>query len=387
MPKEPDMQRHAAFFHQQGLQTPCLLIDLDIVAARFRELADAMPSAGIYYAVKAQPHPAVLEVLAGLGSSFDVASRAELDLCLALGVPPERISFGTTIKLEEDIAYANRRGVGLFAFDSECELAKIARAAPGAAVLCRILADSAGASAQWPLSRKFGCSPDMAADLLCAARSEGLEPRGVSFHPGSQQREPTAWQGGCEQAANIFRLLSKKGVALSLLNLGGGLPARYDAGIPAIGEYAKAIEAAVQEAFGWPVPRIVEPGRFIAGDAGVLRSRVVTISRKSYDDPLRWVYVDAGRFAGLAETEGEAIRYPITTEPVRCGRAGRVVLAGRSCDSVDIIQEQAALYLPETLQVGDYVDFGAAGAYTDVYAAAGFNGFPPPQVHSFGGRK
>lgn len=384
MAREADPRRHAAFFHRQGLQTPCLLIDLEMVAARFRELAEAMPAAGIYYAVKAQPHPAVLDILAGLGSSFDVASRAELDLCLARGVPAERISYGTTIKLEEDIAYAHRCGVGLFALDSQCELEKIARAASGAGVMCRILVDSAGA--QWPLSRKFGCSPDMAADLLAQARALGLQPRGVSFHPGSQQRDPTAWQAGCHQAAGIFSQLSKKGLSLSLLNLGGGFPACYDAAVPDIGEYAKAIEAAVQEAFGWPVPRIVEPGRFIAGDAGVLRSQVVTISRKSHADPLRWIYVDTGRFAGLAETEGEAIRYPIITEPDRGGATGRVVLAGRSCDSIDIIQEHAPLYLPMSLQVGDYVDFGAAGAYTDVYASAGFNGFAPPQVHCFGGR-
>ena len=352
--KELDRGRHAAFFHERQLATPCLTIDLQVIEARYRELRAALPRATIHYAIKAQPHPEVVAVLAALGSSFDVASAPELDLCLSLGVPPGRISYGNTVKAEKDIAYAYRRGVGLFAFDSECELVKLGRAAPGARVFCRVLVSSEGA--QWPLSGKFGCAPDMAVGLLAAAPALGLEPCGVSFHTGSQQLDPGAWQAGCDLVAAVFRRLRPR-VRLSLVNLGGGLPARYDDSVPALDEYAKAIEAAVAPLGADTV--IAEPGRFIAGDAGVFRSQVITVARKSRRARVRWVYVDAGRFHGLAE-------------------------AGRTCDSFDVIYKRRPLYLPVGLEPGHYIDFLAAGAYTTPYASA-FNGFPPPATHCFGG--
>jgi ornithine decarboxylase len=383
--RELDPRRYTAFFHEQGLQTPCLLIDLEMVAARYCELAAAMPGRRIYYAVKAQPASPVISTLAGLGSSFDVASRPELELVLSLGVPPSRISYGNTIKRERDVAYAYQRGVRIFAFDSQAELHKLARAASGAAVICRILVDNAGA--QWPLSRKFGCAPDMAANLLAEARLLGLQPFGVSFHPGSQQLEPAAWRDGCVQAAHIFAQLRRQGVRLSLVNLGGGFPARYSEGVPAVDEYAKAIDAAIHDAFGpLAIDTMIEPGRGIAGDAGVLRSLVLLSARKFYGDPRRWVFLDVGRYRGLAETEAEAIHYPVAADPDRGGLTGRVVLAGPSCDGTDIIYERRPLFLPNDLRAEqDYVDFLCAGAYTNTYSAVGFNGMPPLEAFCFGG--
>ena len=381
--KELDPRRHAAFFHERQPRTPCLVIDLEMVEARYRELRAAMPAAGIHYAVKACPEPEVIDTLAALGSSFDVASVPELDLCLARGVTPERISYGNTAKKEEDIALAYQRGVRLFALDSLCELHKLSRAAPGAAVFCRILVSNEGA--QWPMSRKHGCSPDMAADLLTEARALGLQPCGVSFHPGSQQLDPTAWQAGCDRAASIFSRLRSRGIRLSLLNLGGGFPARYDPAVPGIDEYAKAIDAAAREAFGpQAMDFMVEPGRGIAGDAGVMWSQVILKDRKDHDDLLRWVFVDTGRFGGLAETEGGAIRYPIIAAPERGGPTSPVILAGPTCDGVDIIYDDPPVCLPSSLQVGDYLGFLSAGAYTAPYAAHCFNGFPPPQTYCFG---
>ncbi len=373
--------RHADFFRDRKLPTPCLLIDLEMIGLRYRELREAFPAAVVFYAVKANPHPAVIDRLAALGSSFDVASRAEIDLCLDRGAPPGRISYGNTIKRAEDISYAYGRGIRMFAFDSECELRKLAVAAPGSTVCCRVLVSSEGA--QWPLGGKFGCQPDMAVDLLLLAARLGLNPAGVSFHVGSQQLYPTSWEGGISLAAGIFAELRRQEVTPALINLGGGFPACYGPQVPGIGEYAKAIDATLREAFqagtpGGGMPQvIIEPGRFIAGDAGMLRSRVVLISRKSYADGHRWVFLDAGRFNGLAETENECIRYPIVTCPHRHGDVGPVILAGPTCDSVDILYQKTPYYLPMSLQVGDYVDFLSAGAYTATYSSVGFNGFPP----------
>ena len=157
----------------------------------------------MFYAVKANPAPEVLSLLAGLGSCFDTASVPEIEMVLAAGAAADRISYGNTIKKERDIARAFALGVRLYAVDCKAEVEKIARAAPGSRVFCRILSDCVGA--EWPLSRKFGCEPAMAVDVLEHAHRLGLEPYGVSFHVGSQQRNPHAWDRALASAAAVFR--------------------------------------------------------------------------------------------------------------------------------------------------------------------------------------
>jgi len=190
------------FLAEYQPETPCLVVDLDVVAQAYKLLRRYMPLAKIFYAVKANPAPEIVALLRDLDSSFDVASPNEIDLCLERGVGSERISFGNTIKKERDIAYAFARGVKLYAFDSAVELEKLARAAPGSRVFCRILVESVGA--EWPLSRKFGCSPEMAVELLRQAKTLGLDPYGVSFHVGSQQTKLDQWDGAIERAAKMF---------------------------------------------------------------------------------------------------------------------------------------------------------------------------------------
>ena len=159
---------------------PCLVVDLDVVRENYLTFAKALPDTRVFYAVKANPAPEVLALLAKLGSCFDTASVPEIELVLAAGCPADRISFGNTIKKERDIARAYALGVRLYAVDCQSEVGKVARAAPGSRVFCRFLFDCAGA--EWPLSRKFGCEPAMAVDVLEHARRQGLEPYGVSFH-------------------------------------------------------------------------------------------------------------------------------------------------------------------------------------------------------------
>ena len=176
------------FLAEQHPPTPFLVVDTDIVADNYKRLRSAVPGAGIYYAVKANPAPEILKLLTKLGSSFDTASVNEIDMVLATGASADRISYGNTIKKKADIAAAYERGVKLYAFDSDAELGKIADAAPGSKVFCRIL--TSGANADWPLSRKFGCDVEMAKNLLIAAAKRDVIPHGVSFHVGSQQRDP-----------------------------------------------------------------------------------------------------------------------------------------------------------------------------------------------------
>ncbi|MBI3451709.1 MAG: type III PLP-dependent enzyme [Rhodospirillales bacterium] len=365
----------ARFLADNKLETPCLVVDLDVIAHNFKRLKKAMPLVHIYYAVKANPAAEILRVLDGLGSSFDTASIYEIEQCLALGIAPARLSFGSTIKKEGDIARAFKAGVGLFAFDSHAEVEKLARAAPGARVFCRIF--MTGEGADWPLSRKFGCDVDMARDLLIKARDLGLDPHGVSFHVGSQQRDLTQWDVALGKTKMLFTALNEAGIELKLINLGGGFPAKYRQRIPSVDAYAEAIMSAMTKHFGNDLPQmIVEPGRGVAGDAGVIQAEVVLVSTKTYDDNRRWVYLDIGKFGGLPETMGEAIQYRLKT-PRDGGPKGPVVLAGPTCDEVDVLYDNANYQLPLDLQVGDKIVIEAAGAYTTTYSSVGFNGFPP----------
>ncbi|HEX9809665.1 MAG TPA: type III PLP-dependent enzyme [Alphaproteobacteria bacterium] len=367
------------FLAGQRPETPCLVVDVDRVVANYRTLKHLLPAAEIYYAMKANPAPEVLRPLVEEGSCFDAASIYEIEQVLDCGARPGRVSFGNTIKKEEHIAAAFARGVRLFAFDSAEELAKLARGAPGAKVFCRLLMTNTGA--EWPTSRKFGCDVEMARDLLLMAREKGLDPYGVSFHVGSQQTDLDQWDIAVARTRLLFTALDEAGIRLGMVNLGGGMPVRYRTDVPSPEQNCDAIVDAMHRHFGNRMPRmILEPGRSLSGDAGVIEAQVVLISRKSYADERRWVYLDIGKFGGLPESMGECIRYAIETD--RDGEAtGPVVLAGPTCDEVDVMYDQAGYELPLSLEVGDRVRILAAGAYTATYSSVGFNGFPPLRQH------
>lgn len=368
----PDSVRR--FLDEHAPQTPCLVVDLATVRSRYRQLRAALPDARICYAVKANPAPEVVGELVDLGSAFDVASPGEIDLCLAKGADPASISYGNTIKKPRDIARAHEQGVRLFATDSPADLAAIAECAPGASVFCRVLVDNEGS--RTPFGRKFGCSPETAAHLLIRAAELGLDPYGVSFHIGSQQLDPGAWEHGIDAAGRVFDDCARAGVSLRMVDLGGGLPAAYTETAPGTDDYVRVIEQSLERTFGPDRPELlIEPGRYIAGDSGVLRSEVVLVAEAG-DGEGRWVYLDIGRYNGLAETEGEAIAYRLRT--ARDGDpTGPVVIAGPTCDGDDVLYQRTRYELPVTLRSGDWVDLLSAGAYTASYSSVGFNGFTP----------
>lgn len=374
-------QRIRDFLRTRQDDGPCMVLDLEVVRDNYTAFARSLPDTRVFYAVKANPSPEVLGLLAKLGSSFDCASVAEIQMALAAGATSDRISFGNTIKKERDIVRALELGVRLFAVDCEAEVEKIARSvdvtgAEDTRVFCRILCDGAGA--EWPLSRKFGCEPAMAVDVLEHAHRQGLTAYGVSFHVGSQQGNVNAWEGALASAAAIFRECADRGISLSMVNLGGGFPTKYLKSVPAVQSYGNAIFQALSKHFGNRIPEtIIEPGRGMVGNAGVIEAEVVLVSHKSKDEgETRWVYLDIGKFGGLAETMDESIRYPIRThrdgdEVVAC------VLAGPTCDSADVLYEKTPYMLPVSLSIGDKVLIEGTGAYTTTYSAVAFNGFPP----------
>lgn len=367
------------FLQQARPATPCLIVDLDIVADSYQRLQACLPASRIFYAVKANPAKDVIARLADLGSSFDLASEGEIERCLSLGLAPYRLSFGNTIKTKTAIAMAFAEGIRLFSFDSDGELDKIAQAAPGARVFCRILANSK--FADWPLTRKFGCDVIMAAVLLRKAKHLGLVPAGISFHVGSQQREPHAWDEPIRHAAHLFTKLAQYGIELEFLNLGGGFPGHYRGEVSAIEVYAEAIDTSLKAHFGSSRPQtIVEPGRYLVADAGFLASQVILVAKKSHRARYRWVYADAGKFNGLIETLDNRILYELW-----CERASSPLepafLSGPTCDSTDIIFRPPDCALPADLGCGDAIGFLSAGAYTASYASVEFNGFPPLKTY------
>jgi ornithine decarboxylase len=372
-------ERISRFLAEHAPDTPCLVVDLNAIGDAYDGLCRHLPLARIFYAVKANPAAEIVAMLERRGANFDVASRGEIELCMANGATPDRLSYGNTIKKEKDIAFAYELGVRLFAFDSVTELDKLVRAAPGARVFCRILVACDGA--EWPLSRKFGCAPDMAVALLRRARDLGLDPYGISFHVGSQQTDLGQWDGAVGTAARMFSALAEAEIDLRMVNIGGGFPAHYRREVPGVERYAQAVMMAITRHFGNHLPEIIiEPGRSLVGDAGVIQSEVVLISEKGGGDGRRWVYLDVGKFNGLAETMDESIKYRIVT-PERGASQGPVVLAGPTCDSADILYEKTEYQLPLGLRVGDKIEILSAGAYTASYASVGFNGFAPIRTY------
>ena len=365
------------FLKQRTDTGPCLVVELDVVRENYQSFAKALPDTKVYYAVKANPAPEILKLLAELGCCFDVASIAETHAALAAGATGERISYGNTIKKEREIAEAFGLGVTLFAVDCEAEVEKVARAAPGSRVICRIHCDGSGA--EWPLSRKFGCEPVYAADILELAHKKGLVPYGISFHVGSQQHNVEAWDRALASTAAIFRTCAERGINLAMVNLGGGFPTRYLKEVPAVKSYGTAIFRALRKHFGNAIPEtIIEPGRGMVGNAGMIEAEVVLVSKKSEADPVRWVYLDIGKFGGLAETMDESIRYPIRT-PHDGSETAACVIAGPTCDSMDVLYEKEPYLLPVSLEIGDKVLIEGTGAYTTTYSAVAFNGFSPLQ--------
>ncbi|GFG65737.1 hypothetical protein MKUB_32270 [Mycobacterium kubicae] len=356
-------------------QTPYLTIDLDRVRVAVEGLRTVLPNAEIRYAVKANPAQPILRLLAEAGTAFDAASSGEVDACVRAGIAGGALAFGNPIQKPAAIAHAYARGVRRFAFDTEDGLARIAEHAPGAVVECRVA--PVFPVSVTPFGHKFGCPPDAAVGLLQKARELGLRPEGLCFHVGSQQLDPSAWNVGIHAAAEVFAGFG----SLSVLNIGGGFPLPYAAGGPELEVIAATIMAAIGRHFGADPPSVViEPGRAIVGAAGTIFSEVVAV--RPGTDGRRWVYLDIGRYGGLAETENEYIRYRLRTARADDALADAVV-AGPTCDGDDVLYQRYPL--PVTLRPGDAVRIEDAGAYTASYASVGFNGIPPLPTHFVGG--
>lgn len=364
----------------KGKDTPFLAVDIDIVEDKYDDLKRNFPQAKIYYAVKANPMEEVITSLARKGSNFDVATIFEIEKLIRLGISPKRMSFGNTIKKEQDIKKAYEYGIRLFATDSESDILKISRVAKGSKILFRILCSGAGAD--WPLSRKFGAPIEMVEHLVETARDNGLEPYGISFHVGSQQRNIDQWDDALKRCKDIFDMIeTNTGVKLRMINMGGGFPGNYLDPTKNIEAYAEKINYYLEKHFGEDMPEIIfEPGRSMVADSGVIVSEVINVANKSVsgNDP-RWIFLDIGKFGGLIETIDEALKFPIYTEKDFTSDEPKegFILAGPTCDSYDILYEKYKYEFPLDVTEGDKFAILTTGAYTRSYSAIEFNGIPP----------
>jgi ornithine decarboxylase len=330
-----------------------------------------MPRVRPHYAVKANPDRRVLKVLAQEGVGFEIASTAELDLLLGLGVPAAEVFFSNPVKSRDAIAYAAGKGVEWFVVDSADELRKVHEVKADAKLYLRIAAPNIGSD--WPLSGKFGAGVSDAREIVGLAARLGADLAGVTFHVGSQCRNPENWRVGLEKTRNLFDAMLKAGLKPRLVNIGGGFPVRHVKPIPSIEIIGQVVNEALK-AFPDDVQVIAEPGRYMVSDAGYFVCRVLGTATRAGK---RWMHWDAGMFGGVIETT-EGLKYKIRTD--RSGPDTPWTVGGPTCDSVDIVLKEEPL--PSDLQEGDFIYIRNAGAYTTAYASQ-FNGFPLPEVRVF----
>jgi ornithine decarboxylase len=351
-------------------RTPRLELDLDRVAVNLELLRAAFSALNpkLYYAVKANNDPRVLAIVRDAGCGFDVASIYEVRELQHLGVDGSDMTFSATVKIPDHIEEAFERGIDRFAFDSPTELEKLARLAPGSRVTVRIEVPHAGSA--WPLADKFGVPHGEAAALLEYAQTLGLRPYGVTFHVGSQCVRPESWLDAIELCGRVWEDARARGIRLRMVNLGGGVPARYTAHVPAARDIGELASAAALKAFGPDVEYAFEPGRSLVADAGTLITSVIGNAVR-HGRP--WVFVDLSIYAGLLEVIG-GWSYSMRTDRDHLP-ARQVTLAGPSCDSTDVLAQDVAL--PE-LEVGDHIELLTAGAYTTSYER--YNGLTFPII-------
>jgi ornithine decarboxylase len=358
---------------QQTYPTPYLMMDLGDIERSYRELETALPGVHIHYAMKCNPDRPILERVQALGGSFEIASYPELEELMALGVDPATVIFSNPVKISSHIESAARAGLWRFAFDSEAELEKLAKHAPGAGVYARLAVEDKASVV--PSEGKFGVSATAVEHLLRRAAELGLRPYGLAFHVGSQKTEPQAWAAAIGECAGIMRRLEADGIPLQMLDIGGGFTAPYTDHEPDLEGTGRVIMRALEQ-LPYDVTVVAEPGRGLVAGAGVM---VATIIGTAHRGGKHWLHLDVGAFNGMMESLESAnqLLFPLADELASTDRQTYHV-TGPSCDSQDTLLFDAEL--SAGLRTGHKVFIYSAGAYTTSYASR-FNGFDIPEIH------
>jgi ornithine decarboxylase len=366
--RPPTQARLAALAAAHG--TPLLVIDCAAIRRQYQALAAALPGVAFYYALKPLPQPDVVATLRDVGSGFDVATTGEIALVRSQGVAAARCIHTHPIKHDADIRAALRFGIRRFVADNPDEVRKFVPYRRRAELLLRVSFRNPAAVVD--LSRKFGCEPAAVPPLLRLARELGVRVRGLSFHVGSQVADPSKYVEAIDACRELMlAAVPAGGTALDVLDIGGGFPVAYGGRVAAIGAFCRPIR---RELAALPpyVQVIAEPGRFIAAPAGTAIAAVVGRAQR---EGRWWYYLDDGLYGSFSGQLYDHALYPIEALGVR-GPRHPSVLAGPTCDSIDVIRED--IPLPE-LGIGDLVAGRMMGAYTAA-TATDFNFIPRARI-------
>jgi ornithine decarboxylase len=355
--------------------TPIFIVSKKKLADNYQLLDRALPGVSLYYAMKANPHEEILKTLVDIGAGFDVASKGEIEDAINAGANArDDLIFADTVKDPKHIAFAYGVGIDDFTYDNFSEIQQIARHAIGSYVHLRIAVSNKGSVAH--LSKKFGAKVEEAIPLLLAARDQGLRPRGISFHVGSQCMDVRRYVEALDSTKVIFEQAKKEGMDLEMIDIGGGFPVRYTDEDVDLESMCKTIVEHYRKLFGDEVALAAEPGRSIVGDAAILVTKVIS---ESVREGRKWLYFDDGTYGSFLEVLLYKMKFPMKTNT--SGRMMDYVLAGPTCDCIDVFSrdeegEVCTAALPE-MHLDDLLIVGSMGAYT-YSESTRFNGFDPP---------
>lgn len=348
---------------------PFLIMDSNTIKRKYYELTKNFPGFKVYYAVKANDNVEVLNVLASIGSNFEVASIYEVVKLIEIGVGGHRMITSNPIKPIEFIEVCRQVGINYLCVDSKEEIDKIKYVYPEAGIYIRLEIENPESS--WPLSGKFGLLEEEVEDIISYALRKKMNLVGLTFHAGSQNNSVNSIINALHISKRVFDIGRRYGANMRILNIGGGFPIDYTEKSRKIEEFSKSLYEALKVFSDYNNLILqMEPGRRIVGEAGIMVSRVIGKATRNGEN---WLYLDVGVFNGLMETIG-GIGYLFKTNSRRREKIWNI--GGPSCDSMDIIAKNVVLPEPD---IGDLVYILSAGAYTTVYAAP-FNGYKIPHT-------
>lgn len=347
----------------QEYGTPLLVLSLEQIEKNYRLLRTHLPRVKVFYAIKANPHRRILELMRDLGSNFDVASDGEIMELSSLGVDGSRMIYANPMKTVNGLRACRNAGVGKMTFDSAGEIDKMARECPGATVLLRIRIDNS--SAHVDLNKKFGAAREQALELLLKARDAGLDAAGIAFHVGSQTTSADPYLYALDIAREIFEEAATAGMQLRIMDIGGGFPIPEPKVRFNLQEMLNQINARLDEDF--PGVEIwAEPGRFICGTAVNLITSVIGVTERGGQP---WYFLDEGLYGTFSGVLFDQWDFKLIS--FKEGEQVAATFAGPSCDSLDIMFRGKMTVRQEE---GDLILVPICGAYTSASATT-FNGF------------
>jgi ornithine decarboxylase len=348
--------------------TPSLFLSQGRLREDYRALSYALPGVELFYAVKSNAHPDIVSILAGEGCLFDICTNGEIDIVKGCGITAQKCMHTHPIKRDSDIRYALDFGIDLFVVDNEFELEKFLPYADRAKLLVRMSIQNPTCVVN--LSHKFGCAPTQTYALIARAHGLGLKVAGISFHVGSQNESPLKYIEALDFCRDICRKAALNGISLDIIDIGGGFPINYLNPVLPIQRFCQPINEYLERYFS-KYRIIAEPGRILSGPTMVLAARIMG---KSLRSGVWWYYLDEGVYGSFSGKIYDHAEYPLLVP--RSGETANSVLAGPTCDSIDVLYENIAL---PALQIGDVLLFDSMGSYTTA-SASNFNGFPKAKI-------